>query len=157
MITWIFGLFIPGETGLAAQSGAAGIPHSSVIRHDGSVDFLDPAGNLLVSIAVEFADTPGAHGRGLMWRTGLDDSMGMLFIYKQPEEQVFWMRNTPTSLDILFISGDGRVLNIARNTRPLSDTRYYSNGPAQYVVEVVAGFCARHGISDGTRVKWRRK
>ena len=130
---------------------------SGGIRVDGTLVFVNAEGRVLASIAIEIADTPQARSVGLMGRRGLDDSMGMLFVHDDAGPKNFWMRNTPTPLDIIFVSADDRVTNIAANTKPLSDTVYSSNGPALFVVEVLAGFCARHGVEAGTRISWQRK
>jgi uncharacterized membrane protein (UPF0127 family) len=124
---------------------------------DGGVDFINSEGAILASIAVEIADTPQTRRLGLMWRTGLDDTVGMLFIYNDAVERGFWMHNTPTALDIVFISENGRVIRIAADTVPMSDTMHFSRGPAKFVVEVAAGFCKRYGIVEGVVMKWRRK
>lgn len=126
------------------------------ISPDGTLDFLDPAGKLLTTITIEIADTEELHNRGLMWRTGLDDTMGMLFEFDRAQPLTFWMRNTPTALDIIFLSAEKIVINIAENTSPMSDTVYSSQAPARYVVEVPAGFCRRHRILPGMAVQWRR-
>jgi uncharacterized membrane protein (UPF0127 family) len=136
------------------RSAAAG--STAAIRADGRLQFINAEGRVLASIAIEIADTPQARATGLMGRRGLDDSMGMLFVHDVAGPKHFWMRNTPTSLDIIFVSTKGRVLHIAADTRPMSDTVYSSNGPARYVVEVTAGFCARHGISEGVQISWQR-
>ncbi len=107
-------------------------------------------------MVIEIAETPETRARGLMERRGLDDTAGMLFIYDTTGDRTFWMRNTPTSLDIIFVSEDKRVVNIAKHTQPMSDTNYYSKGPARYVVEARAGFTDRHGIKEGTQVRWQR-
>jgi hypothetical protein len=125
------------------------------VRTDAILDFLDPEGRLITSIAVEIAATPETHARGLMGRYLTDDNQGMLFVFPRPEPRSFWMRNTPTSLDILFINEDRKVLNVAKATRPMSDERYRSLGPARYVVEVQAGFADRYGIRKGTGIRWR--
>ena len=118
---------------------AFGLPPKSVaggaagIRADGSLDFINAEGRVLVSIIIEIADTPQARATGLMGRVGLDDSAGMLFVHDEDGPKNFWMRNTPTPLDIIFVSANGRVIRIAANTKPMSDTVYSSNGPARYV------------------------
>jgi len=127
------------------------------IRNDGRLEFLTPTGKVVATIIIEIADTQKAQTKGLMGNRTLDDTMGMLFIYKQAGNLVFWMRNTRISLDILFVSETLRVINIAKNTQPMSDTRYDSKAPAQFVVEVLSGFCDRYGIKEGYRVKWVRK
>lgn len=126
------------------------------IRTDGRLEFIDSEGRVLAAIAIEIADSSKSHRRGLMERTGLDDTMGMLFVFKDAKGRGFWMRDTPTSLDIIFVSAQQRVLNIAADTTPLSDTVYTSEGPAQFVVEVAAGFCQRHGIGKGALIRWQR-
>ncbi len=126
------------------------------VRPDGTLDFVGPSGNLLATITIEIADTEQSRSMGLMGRTGLNDSMGMLFTYEQAQLLTFWMRNTPTSLDIIFVSAERKVVRIAPNTRPMSDTIYSSRAAAQYVVEVPAGFCRRYQVNTRTKIKWRR-
>ena len=129
---------------------------SQGIRVDARLDFLNSEGRVLASIAVEIADTEPARRQGLMWRTGLDDTMGMLFIYADTYERGFWMHNTPTPLDIIFVSEKRRIIHIAADAVPLSDTMLFSGGPTKYVVEVPAGFCKRHGIAEGVVINWQR-
>lgn len=139
-----------------ARPVEADAPVKAGIRPDGRLRFIDPAGNQLASIAIEIADTAQSHATGLMGRTGLDDTMGMLFIFRKPEQLSFWMHDTPTPLDIVFVSAQSVVINIAAGTQPNSDTIYSSLGPAQYVVEVPAFFCARRRVAPGARIEWRR-
>jgi uncharacterized membrane protein (UPF0127 family) len=124
-------------------------------RTDGRLDFVGPDGSVLASIAVEIPQTPGDRVKGLMGRSLSGFAKGMLFIYERSEPRVFWMRNTPTSLDIIFVGGDRRVTSIARGTRAMSDQVYPSEGPAQYVIEVRSGFAKRFGIKEGTRIRWQ--
>ena len=126
------------------------------VRADGRLAFISPEGRVLASIIIEIADTPRARATGLMGRTGLNDSSGMLFVHEEDGPKSYWMRNTPTSLDIIFVSAAGRVIDIAANTQPMSDSVYSSKGPALFVVEVPAGFCTRYGIVEGTGISWER-
>jgi uncharacterized membrane protein (UPF0127 family) len=125
-------------------------------RKDGWLEFVKNDGTVCASIAIEIAETPTNQAIGLMGRTEMDDSVGMLFIFAKADLRVFWMRNTPLSLDIIFISEDSKVINIAKSTQPLSDTRYPSQGLAKYVVEVLEGFSDRYGIEKGIKVRWKR-
>ena len=104
---------------------------------------------------VEVADTLEKQERGLMFRRFLPDNEGMLFVYKEPIEMSFWMRNTFLPLDIAFIGADGRILNI-HQARPLDDSILYrSAGAAKYVIETNQGWFSRHGIGPGDRVTLR--
>jgi len=106
------------------------------------------------TLRIEVADTDSARERGLMGRAPLARDEGMLFLFDQPGPQGFWMANTPSSLDILFISRDSVILNIARYTRPFSTQTVWSEGPAQYVLELSAGIADRYGISPGDMLRW---
>ena len=104
---------------------------------------------------VELADTDQAQARGLMFRTEMGENEGMLFPSGTPQVRSFWMRNTPLSLDIIFIGPDNRILNIAANTEPYSLESVYSDGPASAVLELVAGRSAELGIEPGDLVEYR--
>lgn len=125
-------------------------------RPDGYLDFLRPDGTIITRIAIEIAESDSAQMRGLMDRRTLPARGGMLFINRDARPRTFWMKNTPISLDILFVAPDSEVVNIARNTRPYSEDLIPSTGPAQFVVEVRGGFTATHGIDETTRVRWKR-
>ena len=72
---------------------------------------------------VEVARTDTQRAVGLMWRERMDPNKGMLFDFKNERFVTMWMKNTPLSLDMLFISIDGRIATIATHTRPYSTER----------------------------------
>ena len=123
------------------------------IRQDGKLSFLQPDGSVITSINIEIAETPGSREKGLMDRGLSDFKNGMLFVFQDVEPRTFWMRNTPTSLDIIFVAEDLRIVNIAQNTTPMSDQLYSSEFPAKYVVEVKAGFTERYGLKKGNKIR----
>ncbi len=131
--------------------------HSAgTIRNDGKLRFVQPDGTVCRSITIEIAETPKAHKTGLMGRTGLDDASGMLFLYDRPGYQSFWMSKTLIPLDIIFVSENGKIINIAKETEPMSEIAYHSRGPAQYVIEVPSGFSDRYQLKEGVRIQWHR-
>ena len=108
---------------------------------------------------VELAATPAAQQQGLMYRTDLKPDGGMLFRpYPAeggpPREASFWMKNTPTPLDIVFIRPDGTIARIAENTVPFSEERVSSGEPVSAVLELIGGRTAELGIGEGDRVSW---
>lgn len=121
------------------------------IRPDATLELIAPDESLIARIQVEIADTPETRARGLMYRLLPDDESGMLFIFPNAAPRAFWMRNTPGSLDMLFADAQRRIFHIARDTTPMSDRTYPSNGDAMYVLETAAGFATRHGIAPGSR------
>ena len=104
---------------------------------------------------VEIADEEGERQRGLMFRPPLEDERGMLFTWpgEPPREQSFWMRNTPSSLDIIYIDPRGRIVSIAKNVPPMSDDIIPSNGPASGVLELRAGRADEIGAKAGDVVR----
>lgn len=101
---------------------------------------------------VEIADDDMERQRGLMEREPLADDRGMLFEFPDVAERGFWMRNTPSSLDIIYIDPRGRIVSIAKNATPMSDTVIPSNGPASGVLELRAGRADEIGARAGDRV-----
>ena len=131
-------------------------PAAPALRGDGQLEFFCPDRPVRAAIRIEIADSPATRAKGLMNRVLKDDTEGMLFVFETPAIQNFWMRNTPGSLDIIFVTEDGRVSNIAEQTIPLSERTYSSTGPASYVVEVRGGFARRFGIDQSCSIRWQR-
>lgn len=91
-----------------------------------------------------------------MYRNELGKDEGMLFLFPDERDQSFWMKNTPLSLDIIFMDTRGRVVGIVRDTIPFS-TRAVSVGvPSRYVLEVRAGLARRNGIVVGDTARFKR-
>jgi uncharacterized protein len=101
---------------------------------------------------VEMADTPATREIGMMWRTSVPRGTGMLFDFKTPQPVYFWMENTLSSLDLIFIRADGTIANIAPNATPLSRAVIPSTGPIVGVLEIGAGEARRLGIVAGQKV-----
>ncbi|MHC3128236.1 signal peptide protein [Brevundimonas sp. GN22] len=102
---------------------------------------------------VEIADDDASRARGLMFRPPLADDRGMLFQFPTAREQSFWMRNTPSSLDIIYVAPDGKIVSIAKHATPYSETPIPSYGAANGVVELRAGRADEIGAKPGDVVK----
>jgi uncharacterized membrane protein (UPF0127 family) len=98
------------------------------------------------------ADDDQRRARGLMFIKQLRPDDSMLFIYPQPQRVAMWMKNTYVPLDIVFVAPDGKVINVARNTEPLSLKTIESGGIALAVIELPAGTAARLKITPGAQV-----
>jgi len=101
---------------------------------------------------VELASNDAERERGLMFRKSLPEGQGMLFDFKRDQPVSFWMHNTYVSLDMIFIAGDGRIVHVAENAKPLSDDLIPSSAPVRAVLEVIAGTVQKLGIAPGDRV-----
>lgn len=132
--------------GAAACAGEAPLKTESldVVTHRGVRHF-----------TVEIADTEATRERGLMFRKHLTGDQGMLFDFKTPQPVAFWMKNTLIPLDMLFIAPDGRVISIAREARPMSETPIPSGGDVLAVLEISGGRAAQIGVQPGDQVRER--
>lgn len=134
------------QTSSAPTSGTEAVrgPHV-VIRVEGRAP---------ITVTTEVARSEDDRNRGLMHRRELAPNAGMIFVFAQSEPLTFWMRNTFLPLDMIFIKSDRRVLGVVENATPMTDDPRRVEGDSQYVLEVNAGFAARHGITAGTLIEF---
>ena len=153
-------VLIPAWPG-AAQAEMAKVPVAELPAGVPPVKFVGPepleivTTRGVVTLDVELALDNEQRSRGLMYRPVIPPSYGMLFEFTPEREVGFWMKNTYASLDMLFITGDGRIRRIAENTTPLSTTLVPSGGPVRFVLEIAAGNARRLGIAPGDRIAHR--
>jgi uncharacterized membrane protein (UPF0127 family) len=100
------------------------------------------------SFSVEIADTSAEREAGLMFREEMADDHGMLFVFEEPRDVSFWMRNTPMPLDLIFVGQDGKIRAIKQG-EPQSEAMISPGVPVRFVLELKAGTAARSGIEDG--------
>lgn len=103
-------------------------------------------------LTVEVADTDALRERGLMFRKQMDESRGMLFVWPEAAARTFWMKNTYLPLDMVFIN-HGRVVGVVPNAIPLDESPLSVDGDSDAVLEVNAGWAARHGVAVGDALK----
>lgn len=105
----------------------------------------------MFNIDAQVAATSDTRATGLMWRRGMPQHEGMLFVFEQPATQCFWMRNTPSPLTAAFVAEDGTIVNLA-DMSPLSDDSHCSAKPVRFVLEMNQGWFAQRGIKAGSKL-----
>lgn len=115
-----------------------------------AVTLTAPDGAIL-TVNAEIAQTDRTRDIGLMGRTALADGDGMLFLFAKEEPLSFWMKNTLIPLDIIFFGTDGHFVSATTMTPCTHEPchTYPSAGPAQYALEVPAGWVADQGVGLG--------
>jgi uncharacterized protein len=103
-------------------------------------------------LQVEYATTSEEREQGLMGRTALGPDEGMIFDFARAQLAVMWMKNTPLSLDMLFVDEKGVVTSIAERTTPYSEDLIPSQGLVRYVIELKGGRADALGIRKGSKV-----
>jgi hypothetical protein len=119
-----------------------------------------PTGTIPVQIGgealvyAELATTALARRTGLMFRPTLAADRGMLFVFAQPCQLSFWMKDTAVPLSIAFLDDARRILNIADMTPFDTVTFHRSSGAARYALEVNQGWFRQRGILAGAQVNF---
>jgi uncharacterized protein len=104
------------------------------------------------TVHLQLAVTEAEMEQGLMYRRDLRSNQGMLFIYRQPQKVSFWMRNTPTPLDIGYFTSDG-VLREIYPLYPFDERAVPSKADnIQYALEVCQGWFDATGVKPGDRI-----
>lgn len=106
-------------------------------------------------IAVEIATSTAVQEKGLSGRPSLPPSSGMLFVFSEPKIRSFWMPDMRFPLDIVWINNNKVVditANVSDDFNPENPILYTPSSPAQYVLEVNAGFAAHQHIKIGDSV-----
>ena len=163
--------FAVGLLALAAGVGGAGWAGYNWYASPST----DASPSVAKTIALTVASSNGAHAfqvevaksaaeqeKGLMFRTDIPDNGGMLFWpYPAgggaPKDASFWMKNTPSPLDIIFIRADGTIARIAENAIPGDETHIESGEPVGAVLELKGGRSSALGIAEGDKVTWTGK
>jgi hypothetical protein len=117
----------------------------------GDVDVVTETGTHRFRVWIAADDASRA--RGLMFLRELPADRGMLFLFEHPDWVAFWMKNTYLSLDLVFIDAAGKVVNIARDSQPLSLQPIRSDGPVVAVLELLSGTASRIGLAQGDQVR----
>ena len=125
----------------------------SSCRHYPRVIVSAKGGNEIV-VRVEVANTPAKRELGLQYRQELADGEGMLFLFPSEGPKSFWMKNTPISLDLIFMGSQGRIVGIIHEAVPFSTAPLSVAAPSQFVLEVKGGLSRRKGIAIGDTVRF---
>jgi uncharacterized membrane protein (UPF0127 family) len=103
-------------------------------------------------IHTELAITPAQQQTGMMFRRGMGNNDGMLFVNDDLGVRCFWMRNTLIPLTIAFLDEDGTIVNLA-DMAPRTDDSHCSAKPVRFALEVPQGWFAKRGLKAGLRLR----
>jgi hypothetical protein len=104
---------------------------------------------------VELAISPDERAAGLMFRKELAPNAGMLFLYPQDQAVTFWMKNTYLPLDMVFIAADGKITQVVKGAKPLSEDLIPSDSSIRGVLELNAGITDQFNIRPGDQVDFK--
>lgn len=105
------------------------------------------------TLDAELATTPREVQTGMMFRTNITDESAMLFVFSQPYQPSFWMKNCPHSLSAAYISPDGVIQEIHHLEKNDTNSVVAASDNIQYVLEVNDGWFQRHGVNTGMLIR----
>ncbi|HZJ18964.1 MAG TPA: DUF192 domain-containing protein [Pricia sp.] len=127
-------------------------------KKEGELTLLKAETDSVVSkLNIEIADNEYETETGLMYRQGMENNQGMLFVFPDQAMHSFYMKNTEFPLDIIFIKSDMSVASVQENAQPLSETSLSSKVPVQYVLEVNAGLVGKWALEIGDKMEFRKE
>lgn len=138
------------ETGEVIE--VAGFTDKSAVK----VEVAGSALNTTVAVA------PTTLMRGVAGLPGLAEDQGMLFVFEEPRELTFWMKDVSFPIDMIWVRGN-QVIDVTANV-PIAPPntsdeqlpRYSPKEPADRVLEAAAGWAGRHQVTAGSPVKVNR-
>lgn len=123
----------------AGADAASSVRRLTIERRDG----------VSITLMVEIAAAAQERRRGLMGRTELAAGHGMLFDFGAPALATMWMKDTPLSLDMLFLDEHGQIVWLQPWATPHSLALIAAPQPVRYVLEINAGEAQMLGIAIG--------
>lgn len=104
---------------------------------------------------VEAARTVEQHQRGLSFTPPLKANEGMIFVFEEPGQYCFWMKDMQYRLDILWFDEQQQLVYLQENLSPDTYPKSYCpNNAAKYVVEVKPGTIKRTNLKLGDSFTW---
>ena len=104
------------------------------------------------------ANTEPQREHGLMNVAFVPAGQGMIFVFSDGDQnRGFWMKDTITPLDMVFVRRDGTISSVEVNvpaTPPKTPDERVArrNGAGQYVIELGAGQAGQFGLLPGSRL-----
>jgi uncharacterized membrane protein (UPF0127 family) len=90
---------------------------------------------------------------GMMFRTNIQDSDAMIFVFPQPFHAAFWMKNCPESISAAYIDPNGVIQEIHHLEKNDTNSVVAASSNIQYVLETSDGWFGRHNVGVGMVIR----
>lgn len=113
-----------------------------------------------LAVNIDIADTADEQKKGLSGRNSMKIDQGLLFVFEKSGVYAIWMKDMKFAIDIVWISADKKVVDIAQNVAPEPGKKdrdlavYTPKAGAKYVLEVNAGLTSLNNILIGDSVEF---
>lgn len=124
---------------------------------EGNLDiFKKETDSIITQLNIEFAESEYETQTGLMYRTRMENTEAMLFIFPDVAMHSFYMKNTAIPLDIIFIDEKMNIVSFQENAEPFNENGLSSRVPVKYVLEVNAGLVKEWSLAIGDQIAFER-
>jgi uncharacterized protein len=110
-----------------------------------------------VGLVADIAETGEQRSKGLAIKDSLNETEGMLFVFSEPRQYAFWMKDMKFPIDIIWLDSNKTVVHVEHSLDPcgpVSCQTYRPGADSLYVLETVAGFADKYGVIEGMKVKF---
>lgn len=82
------------------------------------------------------AKTEAERAQGLQNIEELPNDKGMIFFHEKPDRHGYWMKNTKVPLTMIFLDGNGEVVDVKHRKDTMSLENKKPDQPCQIVIEL---------------------
>lgn len=124
---------------------------------EGKLDiFKKDTDSIITQLNIEIAESEYETQTGLMYRTRMENTQAMLFVFPDVSMHSFYMKNTAIPLDIIFIDERMTIVSFQENAEPFNEKGLSSRVPVKYVLEVNAGLVKKWSLAIGDQIEFER-
>ena len=105
------------------------------------------------TLDAEQALTAREEQTGMMFRTNILDSDAMIFVFPQPYQASFWMKNCPESISAAYIDPAGVIQEIHHLEKNDTNGVVAASANIQFVLETSDGWFQRHHVNTGMVIR----
>ena len=105
------------------------------------------------ALDAEQALTPREQQTGMMFRTNIQDTDAMIFVFQQPFQVAFWMKNCPESISAAYIDPNGVIQEIHHLEKNDTNSVVAASSNIQYVLETSDGWFRQHNVTTGMVIR----
>ncbi len=99
--------------------------------------------------SLEYASSNKQHIKGLSDRDSLAEKSGMMFVFPEPKEECFWMKDMRFSIDMVWLNEKREIIKIEPNVAPETYPTTYCADNTKYVLEINSGHAQKLGLQQG--------
>lgn len=104
-------------------------------------------------ITAEIATKPREIQTGMMFRTNMLETEGMLFIFSQPHQAGFWMKNCSLPMSCAYLDAQGVILELHDMEPHNTNSIIARTNNVMFVLETPRGWFERHGVRTNMAVQ----